>query len=105
MRLGAFDYTPLTEPFAVFQFDFVNGTIVPERKKIEVRAERDGAAQCVIFWFSMQLDKENSISNEPGSTTHWEQALQCLDNETAVRAGETFTIEAEHDCHLIRFRS
>jgi type II protein arginine methyltransferase len=105
VRLGAFEYTPLTEPFAVFSFDFVNGTIVPERKQIEVRAERDGTAQCVIFWFNMQLDKDNSISNEPGSTTHWEQALQCLENQVAVRAGETFVIDAEHDCHLIRFRS
>ena len=104
VRLDAFEYTPLTEPFAVFNFDFVNGTIVPERKKIEVRAQRDGTAQCVIFWFNMQLDRENSISNEPGSTTHWEQALQCFEDETAVRAGETLVIEAEHDCHLIRFR-
>ena len=105
VRLDAFEYTPLTEPFAVFNFDFVNGTIVPERRKIEVRAQRDGTAQCVIFWFNMQLDRENSISNEPGSTTHWEQALQCLETEFAVRAGETFTIDAEHDCHLIRFRA
>jgi hypothetical protein len=105
VRLDAFEYTPVTEPFVVFNFDFVNGTIVPERKKIEVRAERDGTAQCVIFWFNMQLDGENSISNEPGSTTHWEQALQCLENEVAVRAGETFVIDAEHDCHLIRFGS
>ena len=104
VRLDAFEYAPLTEPFAVFNFDFVNGTIVPERKKIEVRAQRDGTAQCVIFWFNMQLDKENSISNEPGSTTHWEQALQCFENEIAVRAGETIVIDAEHDCHLIRFR-
>lgn len=104
VRLDAFEYTPLTEPFPVFNFDFVNGTIVPERKKIELRAQRNGTAQCVIFWFNMQLDHENSISNEPGSTTHWEQALQCLENEVSVRAGETFVINAEHDCHLIHFR-
>ena len=105
VRLDAFEYTPLTEPFAVFNFDFVNGEITPERRKIEVRGVRDGTAQCVIFWFNMQLDKENSISNEPGSTTHWEQALQCLETEFSVRAGETFVIDAEHDCYLIRFQS
>jgi len=105
VRLDAFEYTPLTEPFPVFSFDFVNGTIVPEKKQIEVRALRDGTAQCMIFWFSMQLDQENSISNQPGSTTHWEQALQGLENEVSVRAGETLVIEAEHDCHLIRFRN
>ena len=105
VRLDAFEYTPLTEPFPVFDFDFVNGAIVPQRKQIEVRAQRDGTAQCVIFWFHMQLDQENAISNEPGSTTHWEQALQCLGTEVEVRAGEKLVIDAEHDCYMIRFKS
>ena len=56
-------------------------------------AKRDGTGQCIIFWFNMQLDAENAISNEPGSTTHWEQALQCLDSEIpyapATRCGST----------------
>lgn len=105
VRLDAFEYAALTEPFPVFSFDFVNGAIVPERKRIEVQALRDGTAHCVIFWFNMQLDAENSISNQPGSTTHWEQALQCLDNEVSVRAGEAIVIDAEHDCHMIRFQN
>jgi Ribosomal protein L11 methyltransferase (PrmA) len=104
VRLAAFEYTALTDPFEVFHFDFANGTIVPERKTIEVRAKRDGAVQCIIFWFNMQLDEENAISNEPGSTTHWEQALQCLDTESRVHAGDTLLVNAEHDCHLIRFK-
>ena len=104
VRLDAFEYTPLTEPFEVFNFDFVNGTIAAERKTITVPATRDGVGQCIIFWFNMQLDAANAISNEPGSTTHWEQALQCLEREVPVSAGSTFEIEAEHDCHLIRFK-
>ncbi|HEX7333066.1 MAG TPA: 50S ribosomal protein L11 methyltransferase [Pyrinomonadaceae bacterium] len=103
VRLAAFEYTALTDPFEVFHFDFANETIVAEQKTIEVPAKRDGAGQCIIFWFNMQLDAENAISNEPGSTTHWEQALQCLDTETSVRAGDTLRVHAEHDCHLIRF--
>lgn len=104
VRLGAFEYTPLTEPFPVFSFDFVNGAIAPERRQIEVKVQSDGTAQCVIFWFHMQLDAENAISNEPGSTTHWEQALQGLGTEVAVRAGQKLVIDVEHDCHLIRFK-
>jgi type II protein arginine methyltransferase len=103
VRLAAFDYTPLTEPFEVFKFDFANGAIIPNRKTIAVRARRDGVGHCIVFWFNMQLDSEISISNEPGSTTHWEQALQCLEREVAVRAGETLMIEAEHDCRIILF--
>jgi type II protein arginine methyltransferase len=104
VRLAAFDYTPLADPFEVFHFDFANGAIVPERKTINVRGQRDGAGQCVIFWFSMQLDEKTSISNEPGSTTHWEQALQCLEQEVPIRTGEMLTIEAEHDCNVISFK-
>lgn len=104
VRLAAFEYMALTDPFEVFHFDFANATIVPERKTIEVRATRDGVGQCIIFWFNMQLDAENAISNEPGSTTHWEQALQCLDIDTPVRNGDALLVNAEHDCHLIRFK-
>ena len=104
-RLAFFDYTPLTEPFEVFQFDFVNGEIIPEQKTISVRATRDGAGQCIAFWFNMQLDSEISISNEPGSTVHWDQALQCLESEVAIRAGDTLEITVEHDNRIIVFTS
>jgi hypothetical protein len=53
----------------------------------------------------MNLDEETSISNEPGSTTHWEQALQCLEREVPTRAGETLAIKAEHDCSFISFKT
>lgn len=104
-RLAFFDYTPLTEPFEVFHFDFVNDDIVPEQKTISVRATRDGVGHCIAFWFNMQLDAEISISNEPGSTVHWDQALQCLDAGVAIRAGETLAITVEHDNRIIFFNS
>jgi SAM-dependent methyltransferase len=104
-RLAHFDYTPLTEPFEVFNFDFVNGEIVPEQKTISVRATRDGMGQCIAFWFNMQLDAQTSISNEPGSTVHWDQALQCLDTEVAIRAGDTLAITVEHDNRIILFNN
>lgn len=103
VRLAAFEYTALTDPFEVFHFDFANGTIDPDRKKISVPAKRDGVGQCIVFWFNMQLDETTSISNEPGSTTHWEQAIQCLEAEVPIQAGDTLAIQAEHDCRLIRF--
>lgn len=104
VRLAAFEYVALTEPFAVFDFDFVHDTVVPARKTIAVPVTRDGVGHCIVFWFDMQLDEEISISNEPGTTTHWEQALQCLPAETPVGAGESLMIEAEHDCCTISFK-
>lgn len=103
VRLAAFEYAALTEPFEVFRFDFARELIRPARKKFVVPVTRDGACHAVVFWFDMQLDEEISISNGPGSTTHWEQAVQCLEHETAVRAGETLQIWAEHDCASILF--
>lgn len=104
VRVAAFDYTPLTDPFAVFHFNFANGTIVPERRTIHVPGKRDGMGQCIIFWFDMQLDQTISISNEPGSIGHWEQAVQCLEKDVRIHAGETIAIEAEHDCGTISFK-
>lgn len=104
VRLAAFEYLALTEPFVVFDFDFVQGTIVPIRKTISVPVARDGVAHCIVFWFDMHLDEEISISNEPGTTTHWEQALQCLPAEAPVWAGEPLSIEAAHDCCTISFK-
>lgn len=103
VRLAAFEYAALTEPFEVFRFDFARELIRPVRKKLVVPITRDGACHAIVFWFDMQLDEEISISNEPGSTTHWEQAVQCLEHETAVRAGESLQVGAEHDCCSIVF--
>jgi type II protein arginine methyltransferase len=103
VRLAAFEYAALTEPFEVFRFDFAREPIRPARKKLAVPVTRDGLCHAVVFWFDMQLDEEISISNEPGSTTHWEQAVQCLEHETAVRAGETLQVGVEHDCLSVVF--
>ncbi len=103
VRLAAFDYVALSEPFEVFRFDFEREAIAASRKKISVPVTRDGRCHAVIFWFDMQLDEEISISNEPGSTTHWEQAIQCLANEVTMQAGEVAQIEARHDCCSVVF--
>ncbi|HEX8556983.1 MAG TPA: 50S ribosomal protein L11 methyltransferase [Pyrinomonadaceae bacterium] len=103
VRLAAFDYEALTEPFEVFRFDFRGGLIRPSSRTISVPAARAGACHAVVFWFDMQLDEDISISNEPGSTTHWEQAIQCLEHEVAVGAGDVLQFEAGHDCHAVVF--
>ena len=104
VRVAAFEHTRLTDPFEVFHFDFANGTIVPERKTITVPAKRDGMGHCIVFWFDMHLDQAISISNEPGSIGHWEQAVQCLERDVPIRAGEMIAIEVEHDCSSISFK-
>src|SRR5215213_6796739 len=68
VRLAAFDYTPLTVPFEVFQFDFANGGIVPERKTITARAKRDGTGHCIVFWYDMPPNSNYSLSLEAAPT-------------------------------------
>lgn len=104
VRSAAFDYVPLVEPFEVFRFDFTQGAIAPQSKPISVPVKREGTCHAILFWFDMQLDDEISISNSLGSKTHWEQALQCLDEKVWVRAGTTLTLYAEHDCSALSFK-
>ena len=104
VRSGAFNYVPLAEPFEVFRFDFTQGVIASGSRLISVPVKRGGVCHAILFWFDMQLDDEISISNRPGSSTHWEQALQCLDRDVSVRAGATLTVCAEHDCSTVSFK-
>lgn len=104
VRLGAFDYVPLTNPFEAFRFDFTADPPALSSKVISVPVKRDGVCHAFVFWFEMQLDDEISISNRPGSATHWEQALQCLEKATPVQAGKTINILAQHDCNSISFK-
>lgn len=104
VRSGAFNYVLLAEPFEVFRFDFTKGVIASDSKLISVPVKREGVCHAILFWFDMQLDNDISISNRPGSLTHWEQALQCLEQDVSVRAGATLTVCAEHDCSTISFK-
>jgi predicted RNA methylase len=104
VRAAAFDHVLLAEPFEAFRFDFTQGAMAPQSKPISVPIKREGTCHAIIFWFDMQLDDEISLSNSPGSKTHWEQALQCFDKEVRVRAGATITLCAEHDCSTISFK-
>ena len=104
VRSDAFDYTLLAEPFEVFRFDFTQDVMASDSKLITLPVNRDGTCHAILFWFDMQLDDEILISNRPGSLTHWEQALQCLEQEVSVRAGATLTVCAEHDSSTVSFR-
>lgn len=103
VRLGAFDYVALTDPFEAFSFDFARGVITPKTERIDVLVKRSGSCHAIVFWFEMRLDEEISLSNHPGSATHWEQALQTFETVFRVRTGEVLPVIAEHDCTSLRF--
>jgi hypothetical protein len=104
VRLRAFDFVPLSDPFEIFYFDFNAEKINPGSKMICVPAIQDGIGHAFIFWFKMQLDDELFISTQPGAITHWSQALQCLDKQVAIRSGKSLQVFAEHNCSQIPLR-
>lgn len=104
VRSRAFDYVTLAEPFDVFRFDFTRDLAASESKLISVPVKRGGVCHAILFWFDMQLDDVISISNRPGSSAHWEQALHCFEQQVPVLPGATLTLCAEHDCSTVSFK-
>jgi len=104
VRLGGFDYVELSEPFDVLHFDFAGAPITPSQSIVKAPIKRDGVCHAIIFWFTLYLDDDISVSNQPGSTTHWTQAMEAFRKGIAVRAGEPINIQAEHDCSTISFK-
>jgi type II protein arginine methyltransferase len=104
VRLGAFEFSELTEPFEVFRFDFEGPPITAIERKIEVPCKRDGLCHAIIFWFTLHLDDENTTSNRIGSTTHWTQAMESFVDEVPVRAGESIKIIARCEGSRLKFK-
>jgi precorrin-6B methylase 2 len=104
VRLGAFDYVELTEPFEVFRFDFEGPPITPIEKMIDVPCKTDGLCHAIIFWFTLYLDDETTTSNRIGSTTHWTQAMESFTHELPVRAGESIQVITRCEGTRIQFK-
>lgn len=96
-------YRPLCAPIEVFAFDFAQADPSPATRELSPVVIESGVASAVLFWFDLQLDEESQLSNAPGSTLHWKQALQFV-AELEVDAGQTLSIEASHDGSALSFR-
>jgi precorrin-6B methylase 2 len=104
VRLGAFDYDELTEPFEAFHFAFDGPPITPIEKIIDVPCKKDGLCHAIIFWFTLHLDDENETSNKIGNTTHWTQAMESFVEALPARKGERIRIQAQSENTMIRFK-
>lgn len=106
IRLGAEDHKALTAPFACLDFDFGSG-IDAAAKTIEVRVERAGLANAVVFWFELRLDERRRLRTGPivRPSASWPAALQYLDRELSLKEGSRLSIEAAHDTERIVFRT
>lgn len=97
-------WSPLSEPFEVFRFDFQTATPDPQRIRFDLDVRTQGVASAVLFWFDLRIDEESHLSNAPGAVPagHWHQGLQFLPEVTAA-PGMTLPLIAEHDGSALKF--
>jgi type III protein arginine methyltransferase len=102
---GKLNYRPLTEPMDVFCFDFSTAIATSAMKELPSGALQSGTAGAVLFWFDLQLDETQWISNAPGngSQLHWKQGLQFLP-EVRVERDMQLPLVAAHDGSGLTFR-
>lgn len=64
----------LTEPTAIFQFDFEQGILEPEDKDVYAKVINDGSINAVAMWWDLWVDEETLISTGNGN------GMICFDN-------------------------
>lgn len=103
VRLSQVAHRPLGDPVEVFAFDFARGELAPQERTVRCAPHSNGRCHAVALWFDLELVPGVVLSNDPLNTSsHWEQAVQCLDRPVAVRCGEPLELRLWHDgCHLL----
>lgn len=116
--LGAAVWLPLSEPQPVFDFDFAGGSfdglLEAGIRRLDFSATANGVCNAVVFWFSLQLDEQCSLTNSPHGTlisgagnsfkaTSWQQAVQWLP-QTQLAVGQAVALTAQHDTYEISFK-
>lgn len=52
----------ITDPIAIFQFDFEQGVLEPEDKDVYAKVINDGNINAVAMWWDLWVDEEILIS-------------------------------------------
>ena len=100
-------WRPLSEPEAVFAFDFYEWqqNMQPIERKLDLEITESGVVTAIAFWFELELDEDTLLSTSPyadekGPT--WQQAVQYIE-ELAMCEGSTLPLVAKHDTYSITF--
>lgn len=103
-RLHELAHTVLSAPFDVFEFDFTREPAQQEEEgprarrreaRLRVRCAAEGPApNAVVFWFTLRLDAQTTLSTAP-SQTHscWGQAVQLFPEPLRVEAADAADAE------------
>ncbi|MGH8496905.1 MAG: 50S ribosomal protein L11 methyltransferase, partial [Gammaproteobacteria bacterium] len=94
----AADCRRLSDDFELFSFDFRGAPIAPAERRIRVPVISDGICHGAVFWYSLHIDAEHSISTAPDAgASHWKQTVQLFLPPVPVRNGRTLELVAAHD--------
>lgn len=97
VELGAEPHRLLSEPFAVFDFDFRAPVPNAGEYRVEVPAIAAGTVHAVAVWYDLFLDDQTIMTTAPGiERNHWKQAVDFLPADIAVAAGQRLVAQARY---------
>lgn len=102
-QLHHYQHQTLSEIQPVFNFDF-HKVHQPSELELTFTIKQPGTIHAIAFWFDLWLDQEIRISTAPDQEyTHWQQAIQLLDQPQTTKPGDTVKFLATHNCTHIQF--
>jgi tetratricopeptide (TPR) repeat protein len=99
----------LSAVFPVLSVDFYNLPELatpenPNRHSMEVEITEEGRMHGIMFWFTLHVDDEISMSSGPnGEMVHWGQALYMFDDEQVVKPGDKVAVTALQSESVVTF--
>lgn len=102
MRLTDAPHQLLSEPQAVYHFDFQSGALEPAEALFPLQVIRAGVCSGVALWFDLQLTAETALSTAPGAgSAAWDQGIVFFDQTIDVSPGDVLPIWCNHDLERV----
>jgi protein arginine N-methyltransferase 1 len=97
VRERLYDYTPLSEPFLMREYSYLE-----ERPSTSCPASayRSGVADGVLSWFEARFGDE-TITNSPGTHGHWHQAYHPFASAVELTAKEDVLLSIDAEGHVV----
>jgi type II protein arginine methyltransferase len=101
VRERLYDYTPLSEPFLMREYSYIE-----DRPSAHCAATpyRSGVADGVLSWFEARFGDE-TVTNSPGTHGHWHQAYHPFDSAVDLTAKEDVLLSIDAVGHVALGRS
>lgn len=97
-HLSRYDWRPLAQPTALFQFDFTGDRPDDGETSTRIDPNADGTAHGIALWFHLHLDEKTAVATGPADPpTHWGQAVYAVNPPMAIKQNETVRLIARHD--------